>query len=212
MTILSGIVLAAGEGRRMGGVKALLELEGATLVEHHVARLVAIGCRSIAVVVRPDAAEVVRALLSDRDEARVEAVTTCSQGESLTAGLRALDQAGSSRNDVIIVTPVDMLPAESETYRALLACLTGTALAVTPVHDGRGGHPVIAHRAVLAPFESQVPGAPPSLRDVLAGAGESRRRVEVDDARVLGDLDTPADLLLARDGCLSTLVTVSWAR
>ena len=41
MTILSGIVLAAGEGRRMGSTKALLEVRGSTLVEHHVARLVA---------------------------------------------------------------------------------------------------------------------------------------------------------------------------
>lgn len=68
-------------------------------------------------------------------------------GIVLAAGLRVLEDAGSTAHDVIIVTPVDMLPAEVGTHRTLLAHLTGTALAVTPLYGGRGAHPVIAHRA-----------------------------------------------------------------
>lgn len=194
MTTLCGVVLAAGEGRRMGCAKALLELEGATLVEHHVARLVEVGCTSIVVVVRPGTADVVRTLLREHREARVAAVTTSSQAESLAAGLRVLEEAGGTRGDVLIVTPVDMLPAEAGTHHALLACLTGATLAVTPMFGGRGGHPVIAHRAMLAPYQAAPAGALPSLRAVLAQAVERRRRVEVDDPRVLGDLDTPSDV------------------
>jgi|CZKU01.1.fsa_nt_gi CTP:molybdopterin cytidylyltransferase MocA len=200
MTTLGGIVLAAGEGRRMGGAKALLALEGATLVEHHVARLVQVGCTTIAVVVRPDTAEVVRTLLREHREARVEAVTTSSQAESLAAGLRALDEAGSTRHDVIVVTPVDMLPAEVATHHTLLAHLTGAALAVTPVYGGRGGHPVVARRVMFAPYEAAGAGALAPLREVLAEAAESRRRVEVDDPRVLGDLDTPSDVRAVHTG------------
>ena len=194
MTPLFAIVLAAGEGRRMGGAKALLELEGATLVEHHVTRLLEIGCTSIAVVVRPETADVVQRLLCAQHEARVEAVTTSSPAESLAAGLRVLDAAGSTPHDVIIITPVDMLPAQAGTHRALLARLSGTALAVTPLYGKRGGHPVIARRALLTPYETVQPGTLPSLREVLAEAVDSRRRVEVDDPRVLGDLDTPSDV------------------
>ena len=201
---MAGIVLAAGEGRRMGGAKALLQLDGATLVERHVARLVEVGCTSIAVVVRPAIADVVRTLLRAHHEARVHAVLTGSQAESLAAGLRGLGSAGSAPHDVLIVTPVDMLPAEVETHRALLEHLTCAALAVTPLYRGRGGHPVIARRAVLARYEDGLRSAPPPLRDVLVEAAELRRRVEVDDPRVLGDLDTPDDVHALLDAGLGS--------
>lgn len=103
-----------------------------------------------------------------------------------------------------------MMPAEAATHQALLASMTGATLAVTPVCRGRGGHPVIVHRSVLAPYEAQARpdalakgSALPSLRDVLAAADAERRRVEVDDENVLGDLDTPSDvhaLLSGRGG------------
>jgi molybdenum cofactor cytidylyltransferase len=205
MTTLSGIVLAAGEGRRMGGTKALLELAGATLVEHHVARLVEVGCTLIAVVVRPFAVDVVRTLLCAESAAHVAGVSTSSQAESLAAGLRMLDEVAGARPDAIIVTPVDMLPAEARTHHALLACLSATTLAVTPLYNGRGGHPVIARRALLAPYEAlpqSTHTALPPLREVLRQALDARRRIEVDDPRVLGDLDTPADVrALAPTSC-----------
>ena len=194
MTTLSGIVLAAGEGRRMGRTKALIEIDGATLVEHHVARLADVGCTSIVVVARDAAADAVQRLVGQSRAVRVLAVTTSSQAESFAAGLRALDAAACTQNDVIIVTPVDMLPASAKTHHALLACLEGSTLAVTPLYAGRGGHPAIVRRGVLAPYEATFSGELPSLREVLANTMESRRRVEVDDPRVLGDFDTPSDL------------------
>lgn len=190
MSSLGGIVLAAGEGRRMGGPKALLEVGGAPLVERHVARLVEVGCGSLVVVVRPPQADAVRAWLRSYPRATVAAVTTSSQSESLAAALALI------ATDVTLITPVDLLPAAAATHRALLAALDDATLAVTPTYDGRGGHPVIVRRALLAGFES----APRPLRDVLAGAGVARRRIEVADPRVLGDFDTPADLRALRAG------------
>jgi CTP:molybdopterin cytidylyltransferase MocA len=215
MKRLSGIVLAAGEGRRMGCAKGLLVLEGATLIEHHVARLLEVGCTSIALVVRPGTAAAVRMLLGERPEVRIASTATSSQADSLAEGLLALDQTDSTAQDVIIITPVDMLPAQATTHHALLASLTGTTLAATPLHEGRGGHPVITRRALLAPYEANARApvfgsradarAPelgsraarastPPLREVLAKAADARRRVQVDDTRVLGDLDTPSDV------------------
>ena len=48
----AAIVLGAGEGRRMGGPKALLVIDGKPLICRHVERLREVECRSIVVVVR----------------------------------------------------------------------------------------------------------------------------------------------------------------
>jgi CTP:molybdopterin cytidylyltransferase MocA len=184
MTTLCGIVLAAGEGRRMGAPKALLELGGTSLAEQHVSRLVEAGCSKVVVVVRPDQADEVRRLLDKYPEVEIEAATTNAQSASLAAGLRR------THHGVIIITPVDLLPARLATYQRLLGSLKPETLAVTPVHAGRGGHPVIVRRALLGSFAE----APRPLREVLAEAGTARLRVEVDDPNVLGDFDTPADL------------------
>lgn len=50
---ITGIVLAGGAGRRMGGPKALLPWGGMTLVEHAVALLTPV-CASVLVVARPE--------------------------------------------------------------------------------------------------------------------------------------------------------------
>lgn len=95
---LRAVVLAAGEGRRMGGSKALLVVDARPLVVRHVQRLAELGCESIAVVVRPGVAPAVSRLLEratgsrlvaqpGRLDVRVIAVQTSSQAASLAAGL-----------------------------------------------------------------------------------------------------------------------------
>jgi CTP:molybdopterin cytidylyltransferase MocA len=215
------IVLAAGEGRRMGGSKALLVVDARPLVVRHVQRLAELGCESIAVVVRPDVARTVSRLLEKAAvsrlfagglDVRVIAAETSSQAASLAAGLatwRSLASAASrsretretldmlDTRDTILVVPVDMRPASLGTMRALAGRLASDreALAVTPSCRGRGGHPIAVRAEVLAPYSASASGAePPPLRDVLAAAGARRVRIDVDDPNVLDDLDEPADL------------------
>lgn len=170
-----GIVLAAGEGRRMGRAKARLELDGTTLVDLHVARLHEVGATEVLVVVRE----------AIRSQARVLVAETRSQAESLAIATAAL-----ATTDAVLVTPVDLLPPEPATYRALLAALRDGCDAVTPTFGGKGGHPVVLRPAVLAPFREK---EPPPLKLVLDALGPRRLRLRVDDARVLGDFDTPSD-------------------
>ena len=120
-----GLILAAGEGRRMGGPKALLLLDGAPLVRQHVARLREAGCRSVLVVASTEQAERVQA---SAPQARVIAATTASQAESLAFGVSALDPLTS----VVVITPVDMKPVREATLRQLLGALTAGVDAVSP--------------------------------------------------------------------------------
>ena len=217
---VAAIVLAAGEGRRMGIAKALLTLDGVTLVERHVARLVEIGCAPVIVVLRPDVAGALRPRIERERAAHVLAARTTSQAASLVAGARALgawlsdEHAEEHEREAgrgaltslrsILVSPVDIMPPSPGTVRALRDALVPPLAAATPTHRGRGGHPILVRPEVLARLvradATASAGAElPSLRDVLEGLAERRVRVDVDDPRVLGDFDAPAELPASLD-------------
>jgi CTP:molybdopterin cytidylyltransferase MocA len=194
MNAPTAIVLAAGEGSRMGGPKALLVVDGKPLVRAHVERLLEAGCRPM-VVVRRGMAENVRAVLRAASGARIVASDTSSMAASLVVGLRhAAPTAGSA----IVVSTVDCLPVRHSTLCALLhAVLANGAQVATPCYQGRGGHPVVARESLLQLFLRGYPG---TLRDIIRAAETRRVRLEVDDPAVVADLDTPDDLAAARPG------------
>jgi nicotine blue oxidoreductase len=192
--VTQAILLAAGAGLRMGQPKALLEVHGELLVLQHLRRLRAVGVEHAVVVLPPAVAQEVE----QRCAAHLEPgwVTwlpraTASQAHSLAAAAQALHARGGSADRAVFVSPVDLRPAQEATLRLLLARLTPGVRAVTPVAEGRDGHPVLLRSALLGRYLE--PGALPSLRDTLDGE-PTRLRVNVDDAAVLGDFDTPADL------------------
>lgn len=175
-----GVVLAAGAGRRMGGPKARLVAFGAPLLEAHVRRLEQAGCRDVVVAVR------------EGDE-RLAPHTVVSSAPDPAGSLRvALAAARGGEHELVVVTPVDALPARVHTIRALVRAARAPALAATPTFRRRGGHPVVVTRCALTALDDGR-----SLRDLLRALGERRVRVEVADAAVAVDLDEPADVLAA---------------
>jgi CTP:molybdopterin cytidylyltransferase MocA len=184
------LVLAAGEGRRMGMPKALLELGGVPLVRLHVDNALALGCTRALVIVRPALASPVEALVASR--ARVLAAATDSQASSLAVLVRTLAREVRLSVDLtFLVAPVDTWPCCETTHRALQEALSPGIKAATPRFQGRGGHPVLLRAPLLEPYLCGPLEACRPLRAVLAEA--SRTRVDVADPRVVTDVDTPAD-------------------
>jgi len=107
---------------------------------------------------------------------------------SVQTGARALTPGVRG----ILVQPVDCPLVDPDVYQALLAAFDreGGRRAAVPVHEGRGGHPVLlpgqAGESIVAA------GSGTTLRDVVRA--HDPVRVPVDSPSVLMDLDTPADL------------------
>jgi CTP:molybdopterin cytidylyltransferase MocA len=189
-----GIVLAAGDGVRMGGSKALLLVKGEPLVVAHARRLREAGCARVVVVVRPEVA--VRLGVAPVEGLRVVVSSAGDQAGSLAVAVR---EGGVGRDEVVVITPVDAAPVAKGTIAALLAELGighghghGDREAVTAGCGGKGGHPVVCWGRVLEAFRQ---ADPPPLRDVIRALGEKRVRVETEDPSVLVDLDTPEDVM-----------------
>jgi CTP:molybdopterin cytidylyltransferase MocA len=184
----AAIVLAAGEGRRMGGPKALLVLDGKPLVCGHVERLGEVGCRPVVVVVRPSIFGDVRRLLGAVPAVHLVASETSSMAASLAVGLEHVPPATQS----VVVSMIDARPVQCATLQGLIATVMEEGVLVaTPSYAGRGGHPVVARETLLRRFRHGYRG---TLRDLIRSVEPQRRRLDVDDAAVGDDLDTPADV------------------
>jgi CTP:molybdopterin cytidylyltransferase MocA len=107
---------------------------------------------------------------------------------SLRIGLDRLPK----RETIVVITPVDALPAEEATLGRLAKALEEDVLivAATPTFGGRGGHPVVIRRSALDALRG---GG--TLHELLTNLGERRLRIEVDDPATTTDLDEPAQVI-----------------
>ena len=130
------IVLAAGEGRRMGVTKALLRHAGA---QSFLARLAAMfeeaSCRVVAVVGAE--AERVRAA-HPNVQAVVNPRWTEGQLSSVHVGLEVALKGGAH---LVLIHPVDMPELRAETVVRL--CRAAAGEGAFPIFDGQRGHPLV---------------------------------------------------------------------
>jgi len=180
----AGIVLAAGEGSRIGLPKAILRIDGEPLAARASASLADAGISPIRIVIGCRHEEVLEALPIEKDVV-VNKGWHAGQFSSLRAGLETLDA-----DSWVVVLPVDTIGVLSETVTLLIEAADDRFDAVVPTYDGRRGHPVLL--------------SPPLCRHILAlDAAASRLdrilgeaktlALPVDDRAILTNINTPED-------------------
>lgn len=181
------LVLAAGESRRMGQPKQLLDLAGRPLVVHAVERALAAAVDGVVVVIGSHASEVELALRGYPVYRVFNPHFAQGQGASLAAGIRALP----STVDAVVVILGDVPAISSEAIGAVAARWREThAPAVMARYDERRGHPVVFDRSVffeLASLEGDTGG-----RDILRSLGDMVEVVDMPGA-MPPDIDTEED-------------------
>lgn len=182
---VAAIVVAAGESRRMGCCKQLLDLEGKTALARCLETLRAGGVREIVVVVGLQGGAV--AVEAGRFQVRI-VVNEDPAGDmasSVQVGQRSLTTEVSG----VIVALCDYPLVTPATIAALAAAHEESpALILIPVHGGRRGHPTLFPLEILAET-----AAGETLRDLVRRSPERVRMIEVHDPGILLDMDTPED-------------------
>ena len=184
------IVLAAGRGLRFGGTQhKLLQALGASSVLGTTLDRALESRLPLVVVATPATAGLARRSVASRDIVMLPEVGSGSaeplgMGYSIAAGVSARPNAPGW-----VVLPGDMPAVRAATLLAVARELTRHPV-VYAQHRGQRGHPV----GFAAELYSELAGL-----DGDAGARRLLARypshgVEVDDAGVLLDIDTPADL------------------
>jgi molybdenum cofactor cytidylyltransferase len=180
--VSAGLILAAGESRRMGFPKALLRYREETFLDR-LAGLFAARCSPVIVVLGAEA-ERIRAIVHLAATFVVNPDWARGQTTSMQCGLRAVPREA----DGVLFTLVDHPAVARATIDALLAG-SPAALVRVPRYQGRRGHPIWFSRELIQEFLALAETG--AARDVVRGHASETEFLDVDDPGILADIDDP---------------------
>ena len=185
---IAAVIVAAGAGRRLGGVaKALLPHRGQSYLAAIAATARAVGLVDAVVVVgEPFGAEVCAHAQELGLRVRVNPAPARGMASSVALGFAAVTGGPAV---AAWLWPADHPAVAVATLERLVAEL-GDAEVARPCYRGAGGHPPLIARA-LWPRLAACAAEPDGARGVVRAA--RRIDVEVDDPGVVRDVDTAAD-------------------
>jgi CTP:molybdopterin cytidylyltransferase MocA len=184
---VAGVLLAAGEGSRLGTPKALVQAGGARLVDLGVALLREGGAAPVVVVTGAASVRVPGAVSVHNPGWRT------GMASSLAAGLAALP----ARCPAAVIALVDQpLVGAAAVARLIRAYHAGAEVAVAS-YDGRPRNPVLLARGHWAGVLSAA-AADSGARAYLRAHPDLATLVECGDTGSPDDIDTPADLARIR--------------
>lgn len=186
MSDVAGIVLAAGEGSRLGRPKATLEIAGVRLVDR-AARLMRAGsCEPVVVVLGAAAPEL----------PPTPGVTVVhnphwrsGMGSSLRIGLASLPETAGA----VVVTLVDQPHIGADVVRRLVRAYEAGAGVVVASYGGAPRNPVLFARDYWTDIACTAVGDV-GARPFLRANAHLATYVECGDIADPADVDTPADL------------------
>ena len=190
MAPVIAMLLAAGESRRMGQLKALLPWQGTSLLKHQVGSLRSGGVDQVVVVLGHRSDEL-KVELAGAEGVTWQLNPDYLQGKttSIKAGLRAL---GTEQPEFLLILNVDQ-PRSEDVVRSLLEEHRSHGNLITiPTYNGKGGHPIILSPSLLDELR-EIDEETLGIKAVVQRHLDSVRRVEMDSPEVLWDLNTPEE-------------------
>ncbi len=174
------VILAAGRSSRLGKPKALIEVEGVSLISWILSRLSKVGMTPI-VVTREELVEGIRDSVGDI-EIIVNEEPELGRTGSVKKGLKHLKQKNEAYLRILIV-PVDRPGFSISTVKLLISMKSSSC----PSSGGRGGHPVIVDNDDIEKILEAPSNSP--LNSII-----KPDKIDVEDKFLHINLDTQEDV------------------
>jgi molybdenum cofactor cytidylyltransferase len=196
--MVSVIVLAAGESKRMDKKKEILPIAGEPMIRIVLRKLLESRKIDEVIVVLGHRADEVGAALAGVTDERLELVGNRRFAEGMGTSLAQGASACSWGTDAIVVALADAPFFRGSDVGKLIDTHASGGGIVVPVFEGRRGHPVVFDSRYREELEQLSGDA--GARHILERSGEDVREVALDDDGFLVDIDDPEDYLAVRDG------------
>ena len=141
--MVSAVVLAAGESKRMDRKKEILQVAGEPMIRTVVRKLLDSGRVDEVIVVLGHEANGVGTALSGITDERLELIGNRRYTEGMGTSLAHAVRACAWETDSIVVALGDAPFFRTEDVDALLDAHKGSSSIAVPVFQGRRGHPVV---------------------------------------------------------------------
>jgi CTP:molybdopterin cytidylyltransferase MocA len=191
----SGLIVAAGLSSRMGAFKPMLPLGDATIIRWVITKLRTVGCHPI-VLVTGHQSEALSAHVADLGVVTVHNPDYADSDMffSVRLGLAALPPDTGQ----CFFTPGDVPLFAQQTLLCMMQALKKSKKnVVVPVHEGRGGHPVLIRGSTIARLLAYT--GPMGMKGALSSLGNETIHLSVQDAAINMDVDRPEDYQRLRE-------------
>jgi molybdenum cofactor cytidylyltransferase len=186
--MISAVLLAAGESRRMGKFKQLLPLGGKTFVECCADNLLASRVDDVIVVTGHREADV-RSAIGNRP---VRFAHNPDYRDGMSSSIKRGIDAISKEAHACLIALADQPQIGADVInRVIEAYEQDETLIVIPAYEGRNGHPIILDLKLRDEILAIDPDE--GLRQVVHAHSNEIVRVEISTDAVLTDFDFPED-------------------
>ena len=193
--MISAVILAAGESRRMGMQnKLLLQIGSEVLIRKFVKSVCASAADTVLVVLGHEA-EKIKAVLQDQALRFVK--NTCYE-KGMTTSIQSGVNAASMESVGLMICLADLPFAETSDFNCLIQAFTDfrrteSSLIIVPVFQGQRGNPVLfsaEFRDKLLAHNGE------GCKGIVSKYPQSVREVSMENDNLLRDIDTPEDYKL----------------
>jgi molybdenum cofactor cytidylyltransferase len=190
MIMISAIILAAGESRRMGRLKQLLPWGATTILGQVIENVRASKVDELILVVGYRAEEILAKVSHSGIKVKINPSYHEGLSSSIRVGLQAIDVASQA----VLLVMGDQPLVSSDTMNKLIGTYQGHRWnkgIVVPIHRGRRGHPVIMdlkYKDDMMALDGDI-----GCRQILDNYPQDVLEIEVDTGAILQDIDIPED-------------------
>ena len=191
--MISAIILAAGEGKRIGSTKALLNWGNENLINYQINSLSHKSITEKIVVVGSESENVKKAIL--RNEIKIAENNDYLSGKTSSIK-KGISYIGNDQNDVLLIA-VDQPRTEDLINKVIDFHITNplNKKISMPYNAGHGGHPIIFSNLFLDDL-SKIKEESFGIREIIKNNSESIIRFKTTDFSSNIDINTSEDYKL----------------